>query len=318
MNKPSPNLVTEASHGASDPGTSLFVSAQDGLRLHVREYDTRGAPGLAVVCLPGITRTVADFDELAPALAAGPTRRRVIAIDLRGRGRSEHDSNPENYNFVVELGDIVSVLTALAIGPAVFIGSSRGGVLTMLLGAAHPTAIAGVVLHDVGPVLEPKGLARIKSYLGKLPQPRSFEEGANILRRVMSTQFPNLTAEQWLGAARRAWQMKDGALVPTYDVRLARALASVDIERPIPSLWNQFDTLAGVPMLVIRGGNSDILSAETVAAMRARREQMDVIEVADQGHAPLLEGENLLRGVIRFVEDCEIASRRAPTTTTSQ
>ena len=318
MNKPSPNLVTEASHGAINPGTSLFVSAQDGLRLHVREYGTRVASGLAVVCLPGITRTVADFDELAPALAVGPTRRRVIAIDSRGRGRSEYDSNPENYNFVVELGDIVSVLTALAIGPAVFLGSSRGGVLTMLLGAAHPTAIAGVVLHDVGPVVEPKGLARIKSYLGKLPQPRSFEDGADILRRVMSTQFPNLTAVQWLAAARRAWQMKDGALVPTYDVRLARTLASVDIERPIPSLWNEFDTLAAMPMLVIRGGNSDILSSETVAAMRARREQMEVIEVADQGHAPLLEGESLLRGVIRFVEDCEIASRRTPTTTTSQ
>ena len=317
MNEPSPHLLPEPNRGAREAGASVFVSAQDGLRLHVREYGTRGAPGLAVVCLPGITRTVADFAELAPALAAGQ-QRRVIAIDSRGRGRSEYDSNPENYNFVVELGDIVSVLTALAIGPAVFLGSSRGGVLTMLLGAAHPTAIAGVVLHDIGPVVEPKGLARIKGYVGKLPQPRSFEEGGDVLRRVMGAQFPKLTADQWLAAARRTWQTKDGALVPTYDVGLARALASIDLERPIPPLWNQFDTLAAMPMLVIRGGNSDILSSETVAAMRARREQMDVIEVADQGHAPLLEGENLLRGVIRFVEDCEIASRRTPTTTTSQ
>ena len=312
MNKPSPHLAPETSHDARNAGASVFVSAQDGLRLHVREYGTRGAPGLAVVCLPGITRTVADFAELAPALAAGPTRRRVIAIGSRGRGLSEYDSNPENYNFVVELGDIVSVLTALAIGPAVFLGSSRGGVLTMLLGAAHPTAIAGVVLHDIGPVVEPKGLARIKGYVGKLPQPRSFEEGADILRRVMSAQFPKLSADQWLAAARRAWQMKDGALVPTYDVRLARALASIDLERPIPPLWNQFDTLAGVPMLVIRGGNSDILSSATVAAMRARRANMELIEVADQGHAPLLEGEDLLRGVVRLVEDCEVASRRTP------
>ncbi len=317
MNEPSSHLQPEPNRGAREAGASVFVSAQDGLRLHVREYGTRGAPGLAVVCLPGITRTVADFAELAPALAAGQ-RRRVIAIDSRGRGRSEYDSNPENYNFVVELGDIVSVLTALAIGPAVFLGSSRGGVLTMLLGAAHPTAIAGIVLHDIGPVVEPKGLARIKGYLGKLPQPRSFEEGADILRRVMGTQFPKLTADQWLAAARRAWQMKDGALVPTYDVGLTRTLASIDLERPIPPLWNEFDTLAAMPMLVIRGGNSDILSSETVAAMRARREQMEVIEVADQGHAPLLEGEDLLRGVIRFVENCEIASRRTPTTTTSQ
>jgi pimeloyl-ACP methyl ester carboxylesterase len=317
MNEPSPDLQPEPNRGAREAGASVFVSAQDGLRLHVREYGTRGAPGLAVVCLPGITRTVADFAELAPALAAGQ-RRRVIAIDSRGRGRSEYDSNPENYNFVVELGDVVSVLTALAIGPAVFLGSSRGGVLTMLLGAAHPTAIAGIVLHDIGPVVEPKGVARIKGYLGKLPQPRSFEEGADILRRVMGAQFPKLTADQWLATARRAWQMKDGALVPTYDVGLTRTLASIDLERPIPPLWNEFDTLAAMPMLVIRGGNSDILSSETVAAMRARREQMDVIEVADQGHTPLLEGEDLLRGVIRFVEDCEIASRRTPTTTTSQ
>jgi pimeloyl-ACP methyl ester carboxylesterase len=168
------------------------------------------------------------------------------------------------------------------------------------------------VLHDIGPVIEPKGLARIKGYVGKLPQPRSFEEGADILRRVMSAQFPKLSADQWLAAARRAWQMKDGALVPTYDVRLARALASIDLERPIPPLWNQFDTLAGVPMLVIRGGNSDILSSATVAAMRARRANMELIEVADQGHAPLLEGEDLLRGVVRLVEDCEVASRRTP------
>jgi len=317
MNEPSPHLQPEPNRGAREAGASVFVSAQDGLRLHIREYGTRAAPGLTVVCLPGITRTVADFAELAPALAAGQ-RRRVIAIDSRGRGRSEYDSNLENYNFVVELGDIVSVLTALAIGPAVFLGSSRGGMLTMLLGAAHPTAIAGVVLHDIGPVVELKGLARIKGYVGKLPRPRNFEEGGDILRGVMGAQFPKLTADQWLAAAQRAWQMQNGALVPTYDVGLVRALASIDLERPIPPLWNQFDTLAAMPMLVIRGGNSDILSSETVAAMRARREQMDVIEVADQGHAPLLEGENLLRGVIRFVEDCEIASRRAPTTTTPQ
>ena len=136
MNKPSPHLVPETSHGARDPGKSLFVTAQDGLRLHVREYGARLA-GLGGGLPAGITRTVADFDELAPALAAGPPRRRVIAIDSRGRGLSEHD-HQTNYNGMVELADIVSVLIALGVGPAVFVGSSRGGVLTMLLGAAHP------------------------------------------------------------------------------------------------------------------------------------------------------------------------------------
>jgi len=310
MNKPSPHLVPDPGHGALDRGKSLFVTAQDGLRLHVREYGTRSAPGMPVVCLPGLARTAADFEELAPALTAGPPERHVIAIDSRGRGHSDHDADHTNYNCMTELGDIVSVLFALGVGPAVFVGSSRGGVLTMLLAAAHPISIAAVVLHDVGPVHEAKGFARIKGYLGKLPHPRTYEEGAEILRRLMSAQFPKLTADQWLSAAQRTWHLKHGALKPAYDLGIARALAGIDVERPMPSLWNEFDALGGVPMLVVRGANSDLLSAETVAAMRARRANMDIVEVADQGHAPLLEGE-LVRQIVRFVENCE-AARRAP------
>ena len=289
-----------------DTGTSLFVTVHDGLRLHVRQYGMRTAPGLPVVCLPGLARTVADFAALAPALAhgSGPDRR-VIAVDSRGRGRSDYDSNPENYNLAVELTDVVTVLTALGIGPAVLVGSSRGGILTMLLGVAHPTAIAGVVLHDIGPVIEPKGLARIKSYVGKLPQPRSFEEGSVILRRLFNGQFPKLTPEHWLAAAHRTWRTEDDELKPTYDVRIARTLAGIDIERPLAPMWNEFDALSRVPMLVIRGANSDILSAATVAAMAARRGQMASIEVPDQGHVPLLDDEGLIGEIAQFVADCE-------------
>ena len=304
-----PNQAEAPGERALDRGASHFVTVQDGLRLHVREYGARNAPGTPVVCLPGFTRTVADFDDLAPALADGTPRRRVIAVDARGRGQSDYDPNPENYNLVIELADIVSVTIARAIGPAVFVGSSRGGILTMLMSAAHPTLIAGVVLHDVGPVIEPKGLARIKSYVGKVPQPRSFEEGADILRRLMSAQFPKLSADQWLAAARRNWEVKNGKLVPTYDPGLARTLAAIDIERPLPPLWNEFDGLARVPMLVIHGANSDILSAATVATMRERRADLQVIEIADQGHVPLLEGNDLLAQLVRFVEGCDAKGR---------
>jgi pimeloyl-ACP methyl ester carboxylesterase len=306
MNKPSLHLVPDPRSNALDPGKSLFITAQDGLRIHVREYGTRSATGLPVVCLPGLARSAADFEELAPALAAGPPQRHVIAVDLRGRGHSDHDADHANYNCMVELADIVGVLIALGVGPAVFVGSSRGGVLTMMLGTVHPIAIAGVVLHDVGPVTEAKGVARLRGYLGKLPHPRTYEEGADILRRLMSAQFPKLTADQWLSISRRTWHLKHGGLKPVYDIGIARALAGIDIEVPMPSLWNEFDALAGVPMLVIRGANSDILSAATAAAMRARRSSMELIEVADQGHAPLIEGE-LVQQICRFVAGCETA-----------
>ena len=287
-------------------GTSIMVSAQDGLRLHVREFGRRNAPGAPVVCLPGLTRTVADFDALAPTLARCGLGRRVVAIDLRGRGQSEHDSNPANYNLMIELADVVTVLIARAVGPAIFVGSSRGGLLAMQFGVSHPTAISGVVLHDIGPVLEPTGLARIKSYVGKLPQPRTFEEGAEILRRLFSGQFPKLTGEDWLAAAHRGWQIgpKGGALKATYDVRLAQTLANLDVERPQPQMWNEFDSLSRVPVLVIRGANSDLLSAETVDAMRTRHPGLQSFEVPDQGHVPLLTGDVVER-IAAFVAGCD-------------
>jgi pimeloyl-ACP methyl ester carboxylesterase len=291
-----------------DSGRSVFVSAPDGLRLHVREYGTRTAAGVAVVCLPGLTRTVADFGALAPALARDDARR-VIALDSRGRGRSEYDRTAENYNLLVELGDLVAVLIALAVGPAVFIGSSRGGLLTMHLAVAHPTAIAGAVLHDIGPVIEPKGLARLRSYVGKIPQPRSFAEGGEILRQLFHGQFPTLTAEQWLGDAQRAWRLENGRLAPTYDVRLSRTLTAIDIEQPLPPLWNEFDALKRLPLLVIHGAKSDILSAATVTAMAERHPGMEIIEVADQGHVPPLEGEDLVRRVVEFVAACDHGGR---------
>jgi pimeloyl-ACP methyl ester carboxylesterase len=300
---------TSAHADAAGAPRSTFISAQDGLRLHVREYGARAATSVPVVCLPGLTRTTADFDALAPALAYGRPERRVIAIDSRGRGQSEYDSNPQNYNLAVELADVVSVLTAIEIGQSVFVGSSRGGLLSMLLAVAHPNLLAGVVLHDIGPVVEPKGLARIKTYVGKLPQPGSFAEGAEILRRLFDAQFPKLTADQWLTSAHHAWKTEGGKLTLTYDERLARTLAEFDVERSLAPMWDEFDALARVPILVIRGTNSDILSSVTVDAMKARHPNLEAIEVADQGHVPLLEGR-LIGTIAAFVERCQQVSTK--------
>jgi pimeloyl-ACP methyl ester carboxylesterase len=285
---------------------STFVTAPDGLRLHVRCYGRASAAGTSVVCLPGLARTTADFDALATELSRdGSHPRRVIALDYRGRGLSQYDHNPANYSLPVELADVLAVVAALETLPAVFIGTSRGGILTMLLAAVRPSAIAGAVLNDIGPVIEPQGLMRIKSYVGKLPQPRTFEEGAEILRRLFHTQFPLLGPNDWLAAARRMFKEEDGQLVTTYDPRLATTLAAVDLEQPVPTLWKEFDALTHVPVMVIRGANSDILSASTVAQMKARHPALETFEVPDQGHAPLLAEPDTVALIANFVGACD-------------
>lgn len=287
--------------------SSHFVTAQDGLKLHVRAYGDRRAPALPVVCLAGLARTGADFEALASALSADPESRYVVAVDSRGRGRSDHDRNPDNYSFAVELSDVLAVITALDIGPAIFIGTSRGGILSMLLAAARPLAIAGVVLNDIGPVIERQGLARIKSYVGKLPQAGSFADGAEILRRLFAPQFPKLGPDDWLAFARRTFEERNGRLVPNYDPAIAKSLEAIDLERPLPPLWPAFEALAATPLMVIRGGNSDLLSAETVAAMAARHPNMEAVEVPDQGHAPLLTDDEIIRRIGSFVGRCTSA-----------
>ncbi len=287
---------------------STFISAPDGLKLHARCYGRRSAAAVPVLCLPGLARTAADFEALAEALVSDPKQpRRVVALDYRGRGESAYDSDPANYSFQVELADVLAVATALDCLPAVIVGTSRGGILAMLLAVLRPSAIAGVVLNDIGPVIEPKGLMRIKGYVGKLPQPRNFEEGAEILRRLFDHQFPKLTHDDWLAVAHRTFKQQNGSLVPTYDLKLAKTMEGVGFDKPLPPLWAQFDALAKMPVMVIRGANSDLLSTETVEAMRARHPGLETLEVPDQGHAPLLVERDVIACIAEFIKRCQRA-----------
>jgi pimeloyl-ACP methyl ester carboxylesterase len=291
--------------------SSTFITAPDGLRLHALCYGQRSSPKTPVVCLPGLARTAADFDVLAAALTRdGAHPRRVIALDYRGRGRSDYDRNADNYSPPVELADVLAVVTALDAMPAIYIGTSRGGILAMLLAAVRPTAIAGVVLNDIGPVIEAQGLMRIKGYVGKLPQPRNFEDAAEILRRLFHGQFPKLAHDDWLASARRTFKEENGRMVPNYDVRLAKSLEAISPDQPIPDLWKQFDALAHVPVMAIRGGNSDLLSPATVDAMRARHSGLEAFEVADQGHAPLLTDADTIAQIAEFVDRCDRAGHK--------
>ena len=283
-------------------GRSLFVTAQDGLRLHVRAYGARASAALPVVCLPGLARSAADFESLAATLSSN---RQVLAVDYRGRGKSDYDHNPANYNLQGDLADVLAVLTAFGIGSAVFIGTSRGGILTMLLAVARPTAIAGCVLNDIGPVIELGGVMRIKSYVGKLPQPASFREAADVLQQRFGSHFPKWSDADWLAFAHRTFKEANGRIEADYDIKLATILDGITPERPLPPLWKEFDALARVPVMVVRGANSDILSEATVDAMRARRRSLDVLEVADEGHAPRLSDPQTAGRIAAFIASCQ-------------
>ena len=296
-----------ASESVSPAAESLYVSAPDGMRLHLRAYRPRPNHRLPIVCLPGLTRTEADFETLARYLSSNEAGAHpVYALDSRGRGRSSYDENWQNYDPRIELSDLDAALTALDIGRAVFVGTSRGGILTMLQAAVRPDSVAGAVLNDIGPAIEPRGLMRIKGYVGKIPRPATHAEGAALLRNLFGAQFPNLADDQWLAWSKRSWEQTDTGMVSTYDARLANTLEAISADTIPPTLWEQFDALAQVPVMVIRGALSDILSAETVEAMRARRADIDVFEVIDQGHAPLLDDEVALRRIAGF-ERCEQA-----------
>jgi pimeloyl-ACP methyl ester carboxylesterase len=175
----------------------------------------------------------------------------------------------------------------------------------MLLAVARPTAIAGCVLNDIGPVIDLEGLMRIKGYVGKLPALASFPAAAEALKRRFGSLFPKWSDDDWLAFARATFKEDGGRLVPDYDPRLATILEAIGPEQPLPPLWKEFDALGRVPVMVIRGANSDILSATTVEAMRKRRRALEVLEVPEEGHAPRLAGALTIERIAGFITSCD-------------
>jgi pimeloyl-ACP methyl ester carboxylesterase len=286
--------------------SSLFVTARDGLRLHMRDYGRIDAAALPVICLPGMARNAQDFHELALALSGDAgTPRRVLALDYRGRGLSDYDRNWRNYDIRVELDDVMQMLVAAGIEEAVFVGTSRGGLLTMALAATRPTLIRGAVMNDVGPVIDARGLLRIRGYVGKLPVPRSYAEGVEILKRLADRQFPAFDEADWEAMARGTWTDRDGTLRADYDPNLMKVLEELDLEAPLPILWDYFAGLNHVPVLAIRGGNSDLLSEATLAEMAKRHPDCEILTVPGEGHAPLLGRRSMIRRIAGLAAKAE-------------
>ncbi|PBB98237.1 alpha/beta hydrolase [Mesorhizobium sp. WSM3862] len=294
---------------ASDGFYDFFYAAPDGLKLHARIYGEANSGGWPVVCLSGLTRNARDFHELALYLSGkAKTPRKVVAFDYRGRGRSDYDPDISHYNVGVEAGDVLAGLSALGIEEAGFIGTSRGGLIIHVLGALKPAALKAIVLNDIGPVIEAEGLAHIRSYLDRAPRPKTFAEAVDAQRRVHGGGFPALTDADWARMVGAICRDTDAGLVPDFDPALVETLANVDFSKPLPDLWPQFNALAAVPLLAIRGGNSTLLSTATIEEMTKRHPGMETITVEGQGHAPFLETGNLPKKIADFLDRAEAKS----------
>ncbi len=265
-------------------------TTSDGLRLH---YTDEGE-GLPLLCLAGLTRTGQDFQYLRPHLP--PCR--LITLDYRGRGQSDWDKDWANYALPVEVRDVMELMDHLSLATVAILGTSRGGLNAMGLAAAAPDRLLGTALNDVGPEIDAAGLAAIMVYLGRKPAARTHDEVAAALPLAMQG-FAGVPQDRWLQEARTHFVDTGEGLDVTYDPALRTA---VENGGPVPDLWTLFDALAGKPLCLIRGANSNLLSAETARKMQDRRPDMIRAEVPDRGHVPFLDEPLAVTAIRKWME----------------
>lgn len=266
-------------------------TATDGTRLAFTDAGT----GTALLCLAGLTRSGCDFDDVAPHLPDV----RLIRMDYRGRGSSDW-SGAATYTIAQEAQDAVALLDHLGVAQAAVLGTSRGGLIGMVLGATAPQRLLGLCLNDIGPVVEPAGLARIADYVGRNPSAPTLKAVAAAMPRH-HPGFDRVPAERWLAVARRLYDETPDGLVNRYDPALRDAFMA-GMAAPAPDLWPLFDAMAELPVVAIRGANSDLLSAATLAEMQRRRPDMGAAVVPGRGHVPFLDEPQSLAAIHRLLE----------------
>jgi len=262
-----------------------FYLSSDGLRLHYREYPGPGGGRLPVLCMPGLTRNARDFETVAPRIAA---TRRVLCAELRGRGQSQHDPHWQNYHPATYVADLLRLLEEARIKRVVLLGTSLGGILSMLIAAARPSVVAGVILNDVGPEVAGEGLQRIAAYVGRHAPVQNWVEAVAQVRAIYGHALPGLSDAQWQALARRSYSEADGVPRLDMDPKIGEAVRAAPAGAA-PDLWPQFAALRGIPVLAIRGARSDLLSPATFDRMAAEKPDLERLTVPDRGHPPLLD-----------------------------
>lgn len=280
----------------------VYYTSADGLKLYASDYAGPSAAALTILCLPGLTRNSRDFADLAAELSK---TYRVISPDLRGRGRSAHDPEPVRYQPLTYVADMWTLLDHLGVTKVAIVGTSLGGLMAMIMAATRPDRVLGAVLNDIGPEVDPAGIARIQSYVGKTPPPASWDEAVAQVRELNADIFPNFNEARWESFARALYRDgPDGRPVPDYDPAIAQ---NVNAGNAVPpDLWPLFDTLKAIPLVVIRGATSDILAADTLAQMQARHPRLVAVEVPGVGHAPLLDEPEARDAILDFLKSLSL------------
>lgn len=277
----------------------------DGLRLHYRDYPGPAA-GMPALCIPGLTRNCRDFEDLAPRLAR---TRRVLAVDLRGRGDSDRDPDWKHYQPATYLEDLRCLLDDAGVSRVVVVGTSLGGIMGMVMAACLPGVVAGLVLNDIGPEFGPEGIARVNAYAGTIQPVTRWEDAASQVKAVMAHAMPDFPDHDWVRVARRMYRVQpDGTLVPDLDAGIATALRA-GVGSSDVSLWTLFGAVRSLPVAVLRGELSDLLLPDTVRRMQELKPDLITAVVPRRGHVPLLDEPESLAAIDAVVEAADAARR---------
>ncbi|MEK0162413.1 alpha/beta hydrolase [Phaeobacter sp. A36a-5a] len=284
------------------PRAFSYFTSSDGLELAYDDPDfapqTTAISRPPLLCLAGLTRDGQDFRYLRPHIHG----HRLITLDARGRGRSQYADDIHSYSAPREAQDVIELLDHLGIDRVTLLGTSRGGLVAMALAALHKERLAGVILNDVGPEIPADGITRIMAYVGYRPAAKTHEEAASALATHMAPAFPDVPMTRWREEAEVFYTQTRTGLALRYDARLREALLAQAAAGPAPDLWPLFQSLEGLPCGVIRGANSDILTAETYENMQRRLPDLIAMEVPDRGHVPFLDEPKALALIHRILE----------------
>ncbi len=276
-----------------------YFTNSDGLKLYYRDYNNAGDNVPVVLCIPGLTRNARDFNQIAAHMAKTC---RVICLDLRGRGNSDWDDDPTRYRPDVYISDIMALLAHLKTPEIIAFGTSLGGLLIMMLAAMHPGTLKAAIINDIGPEVDPAGIKRIKSYVGKTTPPKTWAQAFAAVKIANLNTFPKFTDDQWEDFAQKTFTEKNGKLTASYDAAISQTFESNPEQTP--DLWGVFDMMKSVPTVVLRGGISDILAEETLDEMAKRHPDLVAVTVPDIGHVPLMTEPECLAAIDNLVERC--------------